>query len=433
MTTATQTIEHPLTAAQQTRNVIVFSACTCLQYLAAPVLYVGMTQASLCKRVGASPRVSNLPETAFFVLTVTPVLLAWWLPGVVFLKRMLAACYLAAGGALALVALALVAPVSDEARIAAVIVQGAVSGAAMPTAIALLWEAIGRGVPESRRGLALGLAFGIGPFLAFAASLATQELLNGTLWGLRTAPLEPPWNFVAVFGGAVPLMLAAAMLAPWLEIPAAAETPLREPFFAGLREFLATPILARATVVTILLYIGNTITANMNLYTENVLGTNPEAYVGYQNALRFFCKGVVGLLLGWVLTRSSPRAGILITGLLFVASQLWAIFVPGIAYLVAFGIYGAGELVGVYAPNYILSASSPARMRHNMACVTMMMAPAAPAGYVFGAIATNSTLGSAAGFRLSFAVCAAILVIGLVLAIFLLPSRPAPEPVEGAP
>jgi MFS family permease len=427
VTTARQTVDHPLSAAQQTRNVVVFSACTCLQYLAAPVLYVGMTQASLCKRVGATPRVSNLPETAFFVMTVTPVILAWWLPGVVFLKRMLAACYLAAGGALAMVALALIAPVSDEIRIVAVIIQGAVSGAAMPTAVALLWEAIGRGVPEARRGQALALAFGIGPFLAFGASLATQELLNGRMWGLWTAPLEPPWNFVAVFGGGVPLMLAAALLAPWLEVPPTDDSPISEPFLAGLREFLTTPLLARATVVTILLYVGNTITANMNLYTENVLGTNPEAYVGYQNALRFFCKGVAGLFLGWLLTRSSPRAGILITGLLFVLSQLWAIFVPGIAYLFAFGIYGAGELVGVYAPNYILSASSPARMRQNMAYVTMMMAPAAPAGYVFGAIATNATLGAAAGFRLSFIVCAAILLIGLVLAVVLLPGRPVPE------
>ncbi len=66
-----------------------------------------------------------------------------------------------------------------------------------------------------------------------------------------------------------------------------------------------------------------------------------------------------------------------------------------------------------------------------MAYVTMMMAPAAPAGYVFGAIATSATLGSAAGFRLSFVVCAAILVVGLALAVVLLPRRPLPEATEG--
>lgn len=271
---------HPLAASAQTRNVILFSACTCLQYLAAPVLYVGMTQAALCKKLGASPVAANLPETAFFWMTVTPVFLAWWLPGVVFLKRMLATCYLAAAGGLALVALSLVAPVSNEVKIAAVVIQGAVSGAAMPTAIALLWEAIGRGVAESRRGFALALAFGFGPFLAFASSLTSQQLLSGRLWGLMNSPLEPPWNFVAVFGGAVPLMVAAAVLSPWLVIPATEEARLREPILKGLLEFLKTPLLAKATVVTILLYVGNTITANMNLYTKEVLLADPESWGG---------------------------------------------------------------------------------------------------------------------------------------------------------
>jgi MFS family permease len=427
LATATPPIEHPLSVAQQTRNVIVFSVCTGLQYLAAPVLYVGMTQAALCKRLGATPRTANLPESAFFLMTVAPVVLAWWFPGVGLLKRLLTVCYFSAAIALAVVAVALIVPISNDWKIAAVILQGLVSGATMPTAIALLWEAVGRGVPESRRGFALALAFGLGPFLAFGASLLSQELLNGRLWGLLDSPLEPPWNFVAVFGGAAPLMFAAGVMSPLLAIPPAADRDVpREAFVGGLIEFLKTPILAKATVVTILLYVGNTITANMNLQTENLLAETAEAYVGYQNALRFFCKGVAGLLLGWLLTRSNPRLGILITGLLFVASQLWAIFVPGIAYLFAFGIYGAGELVGVYAPNYILSASSPQRLRLNMAYVTMMMAPAAPAGYLFGAIASSKGGDSYAGFRLSFVICAVILGIGLALAVVLLPKWPAP-------
>ncbi len=431
MTTALQPPDHPLSVAQQTRNIVVFSTCTCLQYLAGPVLYVGMTQAALCEGLKASPKVSNLPESAFFIMTFTPVVLAWWLPGVAFLKRMMAVCYLSAGIALAMVALTLLAPVSNEVKIAAVILQGAVSGATMPTAIALLWEAIGRGVHESRRGLALSLAFGLGPFLAAASALVTQQLLSGNLWGLRSLPLEWPWNFVAVFGAGVPLMLAAALLAPALVIPETGGTnPLREPFLRGLWEFLTTPVLARAILVTVMLYVGNTITANMSLYTAEVLSADSKDYVGYQNAWRFFCKGVVGLLLGWILVKSNPRTGLLITGVLFVASQFWAIFVPGIAYLFAFGLYGAGELVGVYAPNYILSASSPRRMRQNMAYVTMMMLPAAPAGYLFGMIVTDWSSTKAVGFRLSFAVCAAILILGLFLAVVLLPKRPQPDSDE---
>src|SRR5437868_6396179 len=114
LATAAQSIDHPLSVSQQTRNVIVFSACTGLQYLAAPVLYVGMTQAALCKRLGATPQTANLPESAFFVMTVAPVLLAWWFPGVGLLKRLLTVCYCSAGIALAAVALALVAPISND-------------------------------------------------------------------------------------------------------------------------------------------------------------------------------------------------------------------------------------------------------------------------------------------------------------------------------
>lgn len=432
MATATESLEHPLSVAAQQRNVIVFSACTALQYMAGPLLYVGPQQGALCATLGASPLVANLPEIAFSAMTITPAFLAWWLPEVTVLKRILAACYLTAASALALVAIALVLPVSNSLRIAAVILQGAAIGATVPTAIALLWEAIGRGAHPTRRGQALSLAFGIGPFLAVGAALLAQELLKGRLWGLLAEPLTPPWNSVAVFGGGVPLLLTAAVLSLGLQIPPATEAEVREPILTGLTQFLRTPLLARATIVTILLYIGNTIAANMNLYTEMVLSGDAQSYVNYQYAIRFGAKGLAGILLGWLLTRSHPRAGIVVTGSIFALSLVWALFVTGPAYLIAFGIYGAGELVGVYAPNYILSASAPRHMRRNMAFVTMMMAPAAPAGYLFGAIANSAALGRETGLRLSFVVCLAILVAGVGLALWLLPKSPSPESDHGA-
>jgi len=411
----------------QTRNVIVFSACTCLQYMAGPLLYVGPQQGALCESLGASPLVANLPEAAFYLMVVTPAFLAWWLPDVAFLRRMLFACYLAAAAALALVALLLVVPAATEIKVAAVVLQGAVIGATIPTAIALLWEAIGRGAAESRRGLALSLAFGIGPFLAFGTSLVAQELLKGTLWGVLSAPIEPPWNSVAVFGSGVPLLVAAALASRALVIPPAAQAPIREPIWSGLRDFLKDPLLAKATIVTVILYLGNAIPTNMNLYTKYVLTGNAQSFVNYQYAIRFGCKGIAGALLGWVLSRSNPRAGIVITAILFIAAPLWALSVPGVSYLLAFGIFGAGELVGVFAPNYIVSASSPERLRQNLAYVTMMMAPTSAAGFLFGAIAAHSGLNQAGGLRASFAVCAAILTIGLVLAVALLPKQPQPE------
>ncbi|MSR58783.1 MAG: hypothetical protein EXS05_14210 [Planctomycetaceae bacterium] len=418
---------HPLNATGQQRNVLVFAACTGLQYLAAPVLYVGLTQSALLNRMDASRTVANLPETVFFVMTFTPVLLACLLPGVQYLKPTLVVCYLATGAALALVALALVLPVSYATRINAVILQGAISGAAMPTAIALLWEAIGRGASEKRRAAAVGLAFGAGPFLAFFGSLGSQFVLTGSMAGFRVEPLESPSNFALVFGLGVPAMLLAALAATRLVIPSDTESPQRVALWGGVRDFLSQPVLLWSTVVTILLYVGNTITANMNLYTKEVLSADPEQFAGYQNALRFAFKGLAGFLLGWWLTRSNPRAGIIATGLLFVAAQIWAMFATGHWYLLAFGIYGAGELIGVYAPNYILSASRPRDLRRNMAYVTMMMVPAGPAGALFGLIADSGLGGSqSSAFRLSFLACALILVAGLALAIVVLPPRPLP-------
>ena len=55
----------PLGRARQTRNLVLFAACTALQYFAAPVSYVGITQASLCHELGSSDAVANLPETAY--------------------------------------------------------------------------------------------------------------------------------------------------------------------------------------------------------------------------------------------------------------------------------------------------------------------------------------------------------------------------------
>ena len=71
-----------------------------------------------------------------------------------------------------------------------------------------------------------------------------------------------------------------------------------------------------------------------------------------------------------------------------------------------------------------------------MAFVTMLMVPAAPAGYLYGAIVDgvkqagwtafgmNST---SLGFRLSFLVCGLLILSGILLAVLLLPARPRPQ------
>ncbi|MEZ6054529.1 MAG: hypothetical protein R3C02_24595 [Planctomycetaceae bacterium] len=48
-----QKVECPLSLPQQKRNLLLFASCTGLQYFAAPVLYIGVTQAALCDRPGS--------------------------------------------------------------------------------------------------------------------------------------------------------------------------------------------------------------------------------------------------------------------------------------------------------------------------------------------------------------------------------------------
>ncbi len=428
--TGPEAIACALSRGEQTRNLLLFATCTGAIYLAAPVGYVGVTQASLCHRLGASDAVANLPATVYFAMTLMPVILAWLLPAVSQLKRNLAACFLLNATMLAAVGATLVSPLADGVKIGAVIAQAAVCGATMPAAIAFLWELVGRGVSETRRGWALSLAFGAGPLLAVFGSLGSQLLLSGSLGSWRLRGLEFPWNFAALFLLTAPVLALGAALAARFVVPLPAADAVRQPFlesvFGGVWNFLHDRILLTATVVTILVYTGNTIASNLNLYTTAALGAEPAQYAGLQNALRFGFKTAAGFLLGWLLTKTNPKQGILVTAAIYVAALAWAMLARGPWYLVAFGLYGAGELVGVYAPNYILSASAPAEIRRNMALVTMMMAPAAPAGTLFGAVSDyyGRLYDPATGFRISFAACAAAILTGILLALFALPAWP---------
>lgn len=480
---------------QQRRNLILFAVCTGTQYLAAPVLYVGITQASLCDRLGADARTSNLPGTLFFAMTAMPALFAWLSPRVKSLKRNLSLFYGTSALMLAALAVTLALPVSNELKLAMIVLQGGVSGAVMPAAIALLWEVMGRGSDESRRGLALSMAFGAGPLLAVVGSFGQTALLGGNVFGLHFGGLAYPEKFIILFAAGVPVMGLAAVISQFFVIAPVEREQVREPisavvglligiplmlaavalmqissapanaaaesrsvdpgmgtllralgtlsaigsalaFIYHFRTVLQQRVLLLATLVTILVYAGNVIPSNMNLYSLEVLGDIPENYAGVQNMLRFSFKVVAGAVLGWVLTRTNPRVGILATASIFLVAQIWAMCVTGPWYLVAFGLHGAGELVGVYAPNYFVSASRRDQLRRNMAFVTMLMVPAAPAGYLYGAIVDgvkqagwtafgmNST---SLGFRLSFLVCGLLILSGILLAVLLLPARPGPQ------
>src|SRR5438128_237496 len=125
-----------LSDAAQTRNIILVGANTALSYLAAPVLYVGIVQASLLEKLNASATVSNLPASAYLLLAALPVFVSWAFPRVSQLKTILVTCYATLAISSAVVALVLLLPAPDWLRIAIVIIQGGVVGGARTVAVA---------------------------------------------------------------------------------------------------------------------------------------------------------------------------------------------------------------------------------------------------------------------------------------------------------
>jgi MFS family permease len=99
-------------------------------------------------------------------------------------------------------------------------------------------------------------------------------------------------------------------------------------------------------------------------------------------------------------------------------------------FLLSFGLMGAGELFGVYYPNYILRCSPKEKMRRNMAFTSMLNMPSGFAPLLFGFIA--DTVGAATdnkrfGFQVSFLTAAAFLVAALLIVQLMLPPRPQPQ------
>lgn len=419
---------HPLSPDDQERNRLLFAGCVGMQYLAAPVLYVGATHAAMLRKMESSNFFANSPETVYYGLAFVPVVIAALFPSVRRLKPLLMGCYLLAALGAGAVALAVWLQLSPRLVSLAVVAQGVVTGISIPLAITLVWEAMARGVHESRRGLTLALAYGGGPILAAVGSLGSQALLTGeTLGQTLGEPLAFPGNYAVVFAAAmVPMLLAACFASLFrVPLPQVAKRPLP---LSGLGEFWTNPLLLRISLVTILLYAGNTIVANLTLNTQQAMTSEPTEYVMYQTAIRFGTKALAGMLLGWLVAQTSPRAGLLATGAVYLLAPTYAAFATGLAYLATFPIYGAGELVGVYAPNYLLAASRPRDLRRNMAFANLLMVPAAPLGLVFGAVsdvvARQTT--PATGYRASFLLCSAIMAVGLGLAWLWLPPRPSP-------
>jgi len=417
-------------------NIFLYVFKWCLIYLAAPVLYVGFVQAGLCKRLGASDFVANLPSSAYLLLAAFPMIMAWLIPQVRYLKLVMTVGYLISATMCAITAAALWLPFPDRFRIAMVIAHGAIMACSSGTAWVFEWEFLGRSVSESRRGAMFALAYSAGPIFAVVGSLGAQLIINREVFGWTPSfwrDIPYPLNYTVLYAAAVPLLLLIALTVSRYVVPEPAVESQRQPFlsgmFGGFGRFISHPLILVACIAYLLIYSGNMVQNNMVLYTREAIGLAEDAVVGYQLAIRFGCKVLAGLLLGWVLSRTNPRMNLFLTGLLLISCVLWILmakplFGAGLMFLLAFGLNGAGELMGVYYPYYVLCLSAKSHMRRNMAFVMLLSAPVGFAPALYGAISDKWSLTA------SFWVALAVMASAVILVACVLPARPRPRPQD---
>lgn len=422
----------PLPASTQTRNMLIYAANWALIYFASPVTYVGLVQATLVSQLGFSDKEANLPAGVFLWTSPLSVLVVCRFTQVRMLKPLLMGSFLAAACMGSLVTVALF---SDNRILVlgALIAYAAVWGCGNGVMASCQWEMVGRGVAATRRGQALALAFGAGPVLAVVSSLASQSVLGGGDIGNVLpflAGIEYPWNFALLYGVSVPITLLAALQSSLFVVPHPDVEPPSQPFFAsvfdGFGEFFSYRLILVASIAYILVYSGHEILQNLSLYAKEALGEEPSKYAGFQLTLRFGFKIFAGFALGWLLIKTNPKSLLVTTASLTLLAVLWAMFVPGLWYLVAFGILGAGELFGVYYPNYILGCSPPERMRRNMAFASLVTMPVGFAPVLYGTISDAFT-DKRLGFQMSFAAAIAVLVATIALVVTMLPTQPKPR------
>jgi len=418
----------------QTRNALIFGALVSLIYLAAPTLYVGFVQAALGEKLEVSKAMANFPSTAYLVMAPFAMIWAWLFPQLRQLKMSISLGFLAQAVGATVVTLALVLPAPNWVRMGTVILHAVIVGCANGVIWSFNWEALARGLAESRRGKAFQFAYGFGPIFAVVGSAGAQLFLTNKIFGWMPPfwrEVSFPLNFAILYGASVPIMLLAAYLARLYVFPMPKVEGERKPFvaaiFGGMGRFFSYRLITIACITYLMLYGAHMIQNNFVLVTHDKVGLEAQQLVGYQSMIRFGCKVLAGFLLAWWLTRTGPRSCMFLTGLLDIASVLWVIFAPGYWFLLAFGLNGAGELFGVYYPNYVVCCSPKSQVRRNMAFVMLIQTPVGLTPTLFGKMADKW------GLMSSFWTALAIMALTLLIVAMLSPRpHPRPEDLEAA-
>jgi MFS family permease len=370
-----------VTPEMERRNLWIFSASYALVYFAAPVSYVGVVQAALCNRLGASAALANLPASGYNIGFLAPFLFACLIPSKWEKRTMVIASFIVAFAS-AVCCITLVLPVSNGIRIATVVSQGTVTGFADSITTVYRYQCLGRGTTTKGRARVLKVAFTLGPLCAVAGSLTVQFILNS-----GDSFLHYPYDFGFIYAIASAGMLMVALLSRKYEMAWMKEEhrPSFSRLFTGaFRSFLGNRELRFLWLACFFWCCTWNSMPSLSLYSRHIVGSSHQDVSGLIMAVRFACKSLMGFVLGTLALRFGIRMPLLAATLLSAAGVLWVWVMPGYLFLVAFGLLGAGELGTPYFNNYVVSVSNVADGARNLALINFATAAAAASPVIYG-------------------------------------------------
>lgn len=406
----------------QQRNSLVYIINWSTMYFIAPVSYVGVLHADILKSFNFSDTLANMPAAVSAWALPIPVIIAWMFTSTKFLRPMLCGAYLVLGILGLVIAASFFSP-SDELLLAVLIAHAAFIGVVNGIITMCMWEVLRRGMSEKRRGKTLSLAFGIGPMFAVLGSLLSDLLLSGNFLGESVvAKMPEPWNYVTLFGVTGPLLLALVFTSMGVTVPpreADQEKLTLRQNLSGMVGYLSNHFILLTLAAFLLTYAGcSYIMPNLGLYITDVTGEPAENYTGVKMALRFGCKCTYGFLLGMLMIRYHAKVPLLLTTGTCIVGLLWALFIPGKWYLLAFGFLGAGELFYLYFMNYIVSCAPADSIRQYSAYTGLFPAVLGFIAVLYGKVSDSF------GYRSSFWLALAFLLVAMLIVVATLPNKP---------
>jgi hypothetical protein len=261
-----------------------------LAFFAALVLYVGVVQAALCARLGASATIANIPASAYAVAFFFPVIFASVIPfrfertGVIVASSV--TTFVAAT-----TCVVLMVPFSANVRIWAVVGSGSLTGVSESIASVYKYQCLARGTTAEGRAQTLKITFTLGAIFAVLGSLGAQFVLNGGI-----PALSYPNDFGFIYLVSMVCMIGVTLLSSGYKLIEVQEES-RPSFYSHLREGMKSYAGNRSLVLLWLSYLlfnfsFNSV-CNLALYVRTVIGGPPQALAGLMMALRFAFKALV--------------------------------------------------------------------------------------------------------------------------------------------